>query len=81
MDKVYVMKENEHKKKEGKMWADLQKLPLALCGPMHHTGLVLARQIAFAGSIQWKQHEAGPGSGGIAILSCHLALSSVCIRL
>lgn len=73
MDKDFVIRKmNNKRKREDVRW--FVKLPLALCGPLRHTGLVLARQIAFAGSVQWKQHDAGPGSEGIAILSYRLAL-------
>lgn len=72
---VWWRKMNTKRRREDVRW--FAKLPLASCGPLRHTGLVLARQIAFAGSMQWKQHDAGPGSGGITILSSHLVLCSL----
>lgn len=74
-----VVEENEHKRKrECVRWA--AKLPLAQRGPLCHTGWVLARQIASAGIVQGKQHEAGPVSEGIAILACHLDPCSIYCR-
>lgn len=72
---VWWRKMNTKRRREDERW--FAKLPLASCGPLRHTGLVLARQIAFAGSVQWKQHDVGPGSGGITILSSHLVLCSL----
>lgn len=50
------------------------KLP---CGPLHHAGKVLTRQIALAGSVQREPREVGPWSKVIAAHSCHLALCNV----